>query len=406
MLRSALLACAFMVATPLALAQGTIKIGVLGPMSQPQGQYHWFGAEMARDDINKAGGVNVGGKRMQIELVRGDTNEHQSIPDATNAIERVITRDKVDFLVGGFRSEAVLAMQEVAADYKKIFLGAGSAHPQLAQRVEQNYDRYKYWFRITPVNSTDLGKSLVGVLGSVAGQIRKDLNKPTPKIAILAEKAIWNEPIIKAMPPVFQKMQMELVGTWQPSALATDVTAELAAIDRAGADIVFTLLSGPVGITVGRQMGERNMKAVAFGINVEAQKEEFWQASAGKANYVATLDTYAEVEMTPKTLPFIQAFRTRYGKPPIYTAGTHDAILLLKDAIEKAGSTDAEKLIPVIEKLSFVGAGGVIEFTKGHDPVWGLGKSTGIGVQWQDGKKVAFWPPQVKGMQPFRLPAH
>ena len=406
MLRSALLACAFTVATPLALAQGTIKIGVLGPMSQPQGQYHWFGAEMARDDINKAGGVNVGGKRMQIELVRADTNEHQSIPDATNAIERVITRDKVDFLVGGFRSEAVLAMQEVAADYKKIFLGAGSAHPQLAQRVEQNYDRYKYWFRITPVNSTDLGKSLVGVLGSVAGQIRKDLNKPTPKIAILAEKAIWNEPIIKAMPPVFQKMQMELVGTWQPSALATDVTAELSAIDRAGADIVFTLLSGPVGITVGRQMGERNMKAVAFGINVEAQKEEFWQAAAGKANYVATLDTYAEVEMTPKTLPFMQAFRARYGKPPIYTAGTHDAIQLLKDAIEKAGSTDADKLVPVMEKLSFVGAGGVIEFTKGHDPVWGLGKSTGIGVQWQDGKKVAFWPPQVKGMQPFRLPAH
>jgi branched-chain amino acid transport system substrate-binding protein len=406
MLRSAWLAGALALAAPLAAAQGTIKIGVLGPMSQPQGQYHWMGAEMARDTINKAGGVSVGGKKMQIELVRGDTNEHQSIPDATNAIERVITRDKVDFLVGGFRSEAVLAMQEVAADYKKIFLGAGSAHPQLAQRVEQNYDRFKYWFRITPVNSTDLGKTLVGALGSVAGQIRKDLNKPTPKIAILAEKAIWNEPIIKAMPPVFQKMQMEVVGTWQPSALATDVTAELAAIDRAGADIVFTLLSGPVGITVGRQMGERGMKAVAFGINVEAQKEEFWQAAAGKANYVATLDTYAEVEMTPKTIPFIRDFRQRFGRPPIYTAGTHDAILLLKEAIEKAGTTDADKLVPVMEKMSFVGAGGVIEFTKGHDPVWGIGKSTGIAVQWQDGKKVAFWPPQVKGMVPFKLPAH
>jgi branched-chain amino acid transport system substrate-binding protein len=404
MVRSALLACALAAAAPLAFAQGTIKIGVLGPMAVPPGEYHWFGAEMARDDINKSGGVSVGGKKMQIELVRADTNEHASIPDATNAIERVITRDKADFLIGGFRSEAVLAMQEIAADYKKIFLGAGSAHPQLAQRVEQDYNRYKYWFRITPVNSTDLGKSLVGVLGTVAGQIRKDLNKPTPKIAILAEKAIWNEPIIKAMPPVFQKMQMEIVGTWQPSALATDVTAELAAIDRAGADIVFTLLSGPVGITVGRQMGERSMKAVAFGINVEAQKEEFWQAAAGKANYVATLDTYAEVEMTPKTLPFMRAFRARFGKPPIYTAGTHDAIYLLKEAIEQAGTTDAEKLIPVIEKMSFVGAGGVIEFTKGHDPVWGVGKSTGIGVQWQDGKKVAFWPPQVKGMVPFRLP--
>ena len=404
MLRSVILGLAAFVVALGAQAQ-TIKIAILGPMSQPQGENHWAGAQMARDDINKAGGIAVGGRKMMIELVRGDTNEHASIPDATNATERVITRDKADFLIGGFRSEAVLAMQEIAADYKKIFLGAGSAHPQLGQRVEQNYERYKYWFRVTPVNSTDLGKTLVGVLGSVAAQIRKDLNQPTPKIALLAEKAIWVEPILKALPPVFQKMQMDVVGTWQPSAVATDVTAELAAIERAGADIVFTLLSGPVGITVGRQMGERGMKAVAFGINVEAQKEEFWQAAAGKANYVATLDTYAEVEMTPKTVPFVRAFKSRYGKMPTYNAGTHDAIYLLKEAIEKAGSIDAEKLIPVLEKLSYVGAGAIIEFDKRHDPVWAPGKNTGIAVQWQDGKKVAFWPPQVKGMQPFKLPA-
>jgi branched-chain amino acid transport system substrate-binding protein len=404
MLRSVIVGLAAFVVALGAQAQ-TIKIAILGPMSQPQGENHWAGAQMARDDINKAGGIAVGGRKMMIELVRGDTNEHASIPDATNATERVITRDKADFLIGGFRSEAVLAMQEIAADYKKIFLGAGSAHPQLGQRVEQNYERYKYWFRVTPVNSTDLGKTLVGVLGSVAAQIRKDLNQPTPKIALLAEKAIWVEPILKALPPVFQKMQMDVVGTWQPSAVATDVTAELAAIERAGADIVFTLLSGPVGITVGRQMGERGMKAVAFGINVEAQKEEFWQAAAGKANYVATLDTYAEVEMTPKTVPFVRAFKSRYGKMPTYNAGTHDAIYLLKEAIEKAGSIDAEKLIPVLEKLSYVGAGAIIEFDKRHDPVWAPGKNTGIAVQWQDGKKVAFWPPQVKGMQPFKLPA-
>ena len=65
MLRS-LLAGALALAAPLALAQGTIKIGVLGPMSQPQGQYHWFGAEMARDNINKAGGIDVGGRKVQI----------------------------------------------------------------------------------------------------------------------------------------------------------------------------------------------------------------------------------------------------------------------------------------------------------------------------------------------------
>jgi branched-chain amino acid transport system substrate-binding protein len=405
MLRSFIIGLAAFAISLGAQAQ-TIKIAILGPMNQPQGENHWAGAQMARDDINKAGGVAVGGRKMMIELVRADTNETNSVPDSTNAVERVITRDKVDFLIGGFRSEAVLAMQEVAADYKKIFLGAGSAHPQLGLRVEQDYNRYKYWFRVTPVNSTDLGKTLVGVLGTVADQIRKDLNQPTPKIALLAEKAIWVEPILKNLPPVFQKMNMEVVGTWQPSDKATDVSAELAAIDRSGAHIVFTLLSGPVGITVGRQMGERSMKAVAFGINVEAQKEEFWQAAAGKANYVATLDTYAEVEMTSKTMPFVQAFKARYGKMPTYNAGTHDAIYLLKEAIEKAGTTDTEKLIPVLEKMSFVGAGAIIEFDKRHDPIWAPGKNTGIAVQWQDGKKVPFWPPSVKGMQPFKLPAH
>jgi len=404
MLRSIILAAATALVATAVQAQ-TIKIAILGPMSFVQGENHWAGAEMARDEINKAGGINVGGKRMQVELVRADTNEIQSVPDATNAMERVITRDKADFLIGGFRSEAVLAMQEVAMDYKKIFLGAGSAHPQLGLRVEQNYDRYKYWFRVTPLNSTDLGKTLVGVLGSVAGQIRAELKKPNPKIAILAEKAIWVDPIVKAMPGVFQKMQMELVGTWQPSATATDVTAELAAIDRAGTDIVFTLLSGPVGITVGRQMGERNMKAVAFGINVEAQKEEFWKAAAGKAEFVSTIDTFAEVEVTPKTLAFVRAFKARYGKPPTYNAGTYDAIHLLKEAIEKAGTTDADKLVPVLEKMSYVAGFGTVEFDKRHDPTWAPGKNTGIAVQWQGGKKVPFWPPQVKGMQPFKLPA-
>src|SRR5712692_5208861 len=123
MIRSAML-CAALALSSAAFAQGTIKIAILGPMAFVQGENHWAGAEMARDEINKAGGINVGGKRMRIELVRADTNEIQSVPDATNAIERVITRDKADFLIGGFRSEAVLAMQEVAMDYKKILRGA------------------------------------------------------------------------------------------------------------------------------------------------------------------------------------------------------------------------------------------------------------------------------------------
>jgi branched-chain amino acid transport system substrate-binding protein len=387
-----------------AFSQGTIKIGVLGPMNFVQGEHHWNGAEMARDEINKAGGVNVGGKRMQIELIRGDTNEIQSVPDATNTVERVITRDKADFLVGGFRSEAVLAMQEVAMDYKKIFLGVGAAHSKLGLNVEQNYDRYKYWFRASPTKDVDLARTLFAVLGSIGAQIRSDLKTDTPKVAILAEKAVWTEGLIAAAQKTLPALKMEVVGLWQPSAVATDVTAELSAIDRSGAHIVFTMLSGPVGISVGRQMGERSMKAVAWGINVEGQKEEFWQATAGKAQFVSTLDTYAEVEMTPKTIPFVKAYQTRYKKFPTYTAATYDAIHVIKAAVEQAGTTNADKLVPIIEKMEHVGTGAVASYDKRHDLIWAVGKTAGIAVQWQDGKKVPFWPPQVKGMQPFRMP--
>ncbi len=401
----ALLLIAALAAAPVVHAQGTIKIAVLGPMAFVQGQHHWMGAEMARDEINKAGGIAVGGRKMMLELVRADTNEILSVPDASSAVERVITRDKVDYIVGGFRTEAVLAMQEVAMDHKKLFLGVGAAHDELGMRVERDHNRYKYWFRVSPTKATDLGRTIFGVLGAVAGSIRTELKAETPKVAIVAEKAVWTEGLVKAAQANLPKMKMEVVGLWQPSAVATDVTAELSAIERAGADIVFTFVSGPVGIALGRQMGERNMKAVAFGINVEAQKDEFWGAAAGKANFVSTLDTYSEIEITPKTIAWVRAFRDRFKVSPAYTAATYDAIMLIRTAIEQAKSTKSDDLVPVLEKISYVGNGAVIEFDKRHDPIWGPGKAMGIGVQWQDGKKVAFWPPQVKGVQPFRLPS-
>src|SRR5262245_62750230 len=197
MLRHAWLGLALALAAPLALAQN-IKIAILGPMNFVQGENHWAGAEMARDEINKAGGINVGGQKRQVELIRADTNEIQSVPDATNAIERAITRDKADFLIGGFRSEAVLAMQEVAMDYKKIFLGVGAAHSKLGLNVEQNYDRYKYWFRVAPTKDLDLARTLFAVMNSIGDQIRADLKTDTPKVAILAEKAVWTEAIVAA----------------------------------------------------------------------------------------------------------------------------------------------------------------------------------------------------------------
>ncbi len=137
----------------------TIKIGVIGPMQFVQGKGHWNGATMAADEVNARGGVKVGDKKMKIELVKADSNEFLNVTDATNAMEMLLSRDKVDFVVGGFRSEAVFAMQDIAMDYKKIFIGTGASHSKLCLRLAEDYDRYKYWFRGTPFNEKFLGRT-------------------------------------------------------------------------------------------------------------------------------------------------------------------------------------------------------------------------------------------------------
>jgi branched-chain amino acid transport system substrate-binding protein len=398
-----------------AMAANYIKIGVLGPMAFVQGKGHWNGAVMAREEINKKGGIKVGNKRYLIKLVKVDTNEFISVADATNAIGRAISRNKVDFLVGGFRSEAVMVMQDIAMDKKKIFIGCGAAHPALCTRVAKNYKRYKYWFRLTPINSRFLGKVDFILLATVAGYMRKILGLKQVNVAVVAEKAVWADPIIRAAKVILPKMGMKIVGTWRPSAVAKDVTAELTAMKRANAHIIFTTFSSSVGITFARQWGELKIPAAAVGINVEAQKDGFWKATRGKGNYTVTLATFTRgVQISSQTVPFVKGYVKRFGYTPAYTADTHTAIILLAEAITRAKSLNPDKVVAELEKTRYVGPAGLVVFDKSHDVVWGPGYVTSLGAQWQNGRNVCIWPYKwkyapgktltYKGCVPYMIP--
>jgi branched-chain amino acid transport system substrate-binding protein len=406
-----------------ARAADVIKIGVIGPMNFTQGQGHWNGATMAAEEINAKGGVQVGQKKMMIELVKADSNEFINITDATNAMERLMTQSKVDFVVGGFRTEAVMAMQDIAMDYKKIFIGCGAAHPELCLRVAKDYNKYKYFFRGTPFNSMFLVQTSFIHLGTVGAILKKSLDLPQVKIAVVGEKAVWTEPMIKAAEGTIPKMGMEVAGIWQPSDKATDVTAELSAIQRSGAHIIFTMFSASVGITFARQAGELKVPAVQVGINVEAQKDGFWQATQGMGNYVMTLNTYARgVEYNELTSPFVDTYVKRFNETPTYNADTYSAIKYsLVPAIEKTASLDADKLVAFMENQEHMVPSGKIGYLKDaegrplHELKWGPGYLTSLGVQWQDGELKGVWPNQwkatpeapeitYKGIVPYKIP--
>ena len=433
-----------------------ITFAVTGPMDDRQGEHHWAGAEMARDAINDAGGVDVGGTIYGIKLVEVDTNEVAGTPaEGVNALTAVISG--VDFVVGGFRTEAVVAYREVAMDEKVIFLNCGAATGTLQYSVVSNYDRYKYWFKATPYNETFLVKSLLKMTATIGGAFKAalvamgsdvideyEVGAPDKlRVAIVMENLTWADGMVAAANYYLPLLGFNVTGTWRPSATATSITTELGEIEATYPHIIFTAFSGPVGLTYSKQRAELEIPALTLGINVENQSKGAWYATNQGCQYDIFLDTWAEnMSVTATSVDWFNAFVTKVGDYPLYNAATYDAIYTLKVAIEAEDSLNAAVLIPYLETHTYMGVGaktgyypmGAIDlgggvfalnetqvtdlydlasynwtyaqddwrcgYTAGptqqphifHDTVYGPGWQTGIGSQWQDGAKVGIWP--------------
>jgi branched-chain amino acid transport system substrate-binding protein len=374
-----------------------LKVGVIGPMKFVQGEHCWDAALIAADEINTAGGVKIGNKQYEIELVKADSNEWGSIADAASAMERLITVDKVKMVTGGYRSEAVLNMQEVAADNKVIYFSVGAGAPQIAERVAANYSKYKYWFREGQPNTAVGGKSVFAALGVVANKIKSELGVKSPKAALLFERVMWADVSVKMSEDLLPKMGIEISGVWRPSYSATDLRAELDAIRATGAHIIFDGTSGPVGVVLGRQWGELKIPSALVGYNGEGMKGKYWEATEGLCNYEAIAEYIARVGVTERAVSFFDKFTKRFGTYPTNSALSYNAVWIWKEAIERAGTLDSDTLVAEIEKTDFLGANGRVRYTSRedkwpHDIRWGPKDLTLFGAQWKDGKKLVIWP--------------
>ena len=381
-----------------AYAADEILIGVMGPMKFVMGQQGWTGAELAAEKINAAGGIKVKGKNYKIVLHKSDDNDLVSVPDAVSAMERLATVQKAKYILGGFRTEAVLSQMEIMAENKIIFLGTGSAHDEQNLRVGRDYNRYKYWFRIQPSATRDQKlQYITQTLPAIRALNKIGIKKP--KVALLIDKAAWAEPMTEAAQKIFPLLGCEVVGTWRPSFNATSFTAELSAIKSAGAHIIYNIVAGTPGNIISRQWGELQIPAVLTGVNNEAVRETHWKTSDGKCNYIATAVGIANVDITPTTKAFIADFVKKCGEPPASSAsyGNYDALFILKAAMERADSLDPDAIVPELEKTDYIGVVGRTVFSprdsvQPHDIVWAPDKWVVIALQWQNGKQVVVWP--------------
>ena len=403
-----------------------IKIAVVGPMTFIMGEHNWVGAKIAADEINEAGGVNVGGVKRKIELVKVDTNEMSSIPDAVLAVERAISTDKVDFLVGGYRSEAAIAYHETACKAKKIIMSPPCGDKSVLSRVRTDYDHYKYSFRIGGGNTGIVATMIPFGMEFLVNEVRKATGIDRPKIAILGIQAAWPTQFIDVVKSKHDSWGADIVGEWRPSMTSSDLTAELTAIKSAGAQIIFTTLGGPINVVFGKQYGELQIPAAPMGWSVEASDKGYWKATGGNCNYEATTGVYAPgVKATERSLPFYEKFaKLTNGGSPQQSAATYTGVWVIKECIEKAGTLDSDKIVIEIENIKFPAPEGIAAYWKlgeveekrddVHSQKIGPGFTTGFWTQWQNGELVAVWPPadgsyggaRSEGIKSYVVPPH
>jgi branched-chain amino acid transport system substrate-binding protein len=166
------------------------------------------------------------------------------------------------------------------------------------------------------------------------------------------------------------------------------------------------------------QWKEQQVPIAMFGISSQATNSTFWKDTNGAANGVLyNAVSGPGVAVTPKTLPFVDAFQKKYGNTPSYCGYTaYDEVYMIAEAVRRAGSTDSDKLVAAMEKTDYVGTIGRVAFLPKGDPhVHGLrtgpGYITGLMLQWQDGTQRNMWPKDLAvgslKFPPFiKLPAH
>ncbi len=128
-----------------------IVIGVPTALGSIEGRDGWMAIQMAVDEINAKGGVQVGSTKHQLKAFSIDTREHEpGIPvhDALTAMEKLILERKPHAIVlGNFRSEVLLSSMDLISKYKLPYICSIAMTPLFQKKIVDEYDKYKYCFR-------------------------------------------------------------------------------------------------------------------------------------------------------------------------------------------------------------------------------------------------------------------
>jgi branched-chain amino acid transport system substrate-binding protein len=380
---------ALMTASGAALAADPIKIGVIAEAQAIAGASIPQAAQLAADEINAKGGV----EGRKIEIISYDN--HSSSADSVRAFQRAVNEDKVNAVIASYISEVVLALEPWASRLKTPFVTPGAASNEISKSVHADYEKNKYTFH---------GYLTSAALALSVCDAAKELlvDKLHMKSAvIMSEDAAWTKPLDVGYQECLPKIGLKVLDHIRFSPDTTDFTPIFNKIEGSKPDVIITGISH-VGVQPTVQWKNQQVPIPMFGISSQATNETFAKDTNQAAEGVLYQGVSGPgVAVTPKSVPFAENFKKKFGNYPSYAGYTsYDEVYYIADAVKRAGSTDADKLVAALEKTDWEGTIGRVQFYGKDDPFthsikYGKGLITGLMLQWQDGKQSAVWPKEV-----------
>jgi branched-chain amino acid transport system substrate-binding protein len=339
-----------------------ILIGGTLPLTGGEARIGGFfkeGYELAFDEVNAAGGLEVGGKKLKVKLSLLDDTTKQDV--AVSLADKLINSDKVDFFLGTYSTALVEAQTTVAERSKIPYVNGGGAASQIYKRG------YKYIFgALSPVDL--LGTTLMTWIDEQ--QKAGALPRPA-KIALLWENTSHGKDFRKGISEFAAKSggAYEITVDESFELNGKDYSALLGKVKAAGTDLFLADAHLPDYITMHRQYVDAALchKVVSYGAR-GSEKAAIEALGRENVDYVLSGVWWnAQLANTnPIAKKFVEAFKAKYAgrTPEWFQALGYETVRALFTAIQQAGSLDREAVRAKLAalKIDSLLPGGTLDF--------------------------------------------
>ncbi len=336
--------------------------------------------DMAVETINKNGGVKVGNEAYQLEIVYYDDKSDPT--ESSKLVEKLIAEDKVNFLLGPYSSGITIPDSLVAQRYRIPMIEGGGASDKIFSRGN------KYIFGTLPPAGQYFKSTL---------EMLKKFN-PAPKtIAILYSDDKFDVSVAEGTKELAGPMGFDVVLYEKYAEHAMDFTSILTKIKAINADVVLVSGHTEESLNFTQQAKELNVCPKLISMTVGPSEADFRKSLGKDSEYIFGVASWS-TQMNFKgylykdTEEFVKLFKAKFDYDPDYhnASGIAD-VAVFKDAIERAGTLDPEKVRNAIAETKLDTIYGYVEFSEN-----GQIEGTSVVLQILEGEIYQVFPNGVK----------